>query len=594
MKKSISILAVALAFGLTSCDDLFVPAQENNQGINQMYKNPQYSEGVLANAYTRIPIGSYPFSEVATDDAVSNDDGNSWRKIASGTWSSSNNPTERWQNCRAAIQYINLFLDNAPMVLWDPDPIVAQMFMDREMAEAYALRAMYMYYLLEAHAGYNNSGELLGVPIITEAEDGGSNFNVARNSFTECVEAMKEDAAKALAVLPLKYGDEAEMSRIQQRYEGSTMQMARRVFGDNFIGRIDGHIVEAFIAKMDLLGASPSFNKDSGVTWADAAASAATVLNRIGGVDGLDPTGNTWYCNTKDIDNLKMADLPKEILWAGERGKGNSLESDNFPPSLYGNGRINPTQNFVDCFGDADGYPIASSSLYRKDAPYAQRDPRLDLYVVYNGQRMGNQGTLITTASTGTNNDALNKLNGKSTRTGYYMRKLLRQDVSMDPVASMEQYHYTPRIRYTEMFLAYAEAANEAYGPTQAAPGANYSAYDVIKAIRNRGKVGQIAGDKYLESIKGDKDKMRELIRNERRIELSFEGHRFWDLRRWNVDLSKLNEDARGMNITTDNTGDHYEEFTVDNRQYRDYMYYGPIPYTEVLKFSALDQNKGW
>ncbi|MDE6693510.1 MAG: RagB/SusD family nutrient uptake outer membrane protein, partial [Muribaculaceae bacterium] len=75
MKKSISILAVALAFGLTSCDDLFVPAQENNQGINQMYKNPQYSEGVLANAYTRIPIGSYPFSEVATDDAVSNDDG---------------------------------------------------------------------------------------------------------------------------------------------------------------------------------------------------------------------------------------------------------------------------------------------------------------------------------------------------------------------------------------------------------------------------------------------------------------------------------------------------------------------------------------
>lgn len=594
MKKSVSILAVALACGLTSCDDLFSPAQENNQGINQMYHNPQYSEGVLANAYTRIPIGSYPFSEVATDDAVSNDDGNSWRMIASGTWSSSNNPAERWQNCRAAIQYINLFLDNAEKVAWDPDPVVAQMFMDREMAEAYALRAMYMYYLLEAHAGYNAAGELLGVPIITVAEDASANFNVPRNTFVECVEAMKEDAAKALEMLPLKYGDEADMNRILSRYDGATMQMVRRVFGENFIGRIDGHIVEAFLAKMDLLAASPGFNKDSGINWADAAASAATVLNRIGGLEGFDPTGNTWYCNTKDIEELKMAALPKEILWAGERGKGNGLEADNFPPSLYGNGRVNPTQNFVDCFGDADGYPITNSSLYRADAPYAQRDPRLDLYVVYNGQRMGNQGSQIITAETGSNNDALNKLNGKSTRTGYYMRKLLRQDVSLDPVASIEQYHYTPRIRYTEMFLAYAEAANEAYGPTQAAPGANYSAYDVIQAIRKRGKVGQMGVDKYLESIKGDKDKMRELIRNERRIELSFEGHRFWDLRRWNVPISELNADAKGMSITTDNTGDHYKVITVDNRLYKDYMYYGPIPYSEVLKFSALDQNKGW
>lgn len=193
---------------------------------------------------------------------------------------------------------------------------------------------------------------------------------------------------------------------------------------------------------------------------------------------------------------------------------------------------------------------------------------------------------VVTTAVDGTNNDALNKLTGSSTRTGYYLRKLLRQDISLDPNGTTEEYHYTPRIRYTEMFLLYAEAANEAWGPTGSGSH-GYSAYDVIKAIRQRAGIGLENGDAYLESVKGDKDKMRELIRNERRIELSFEGHRFWDLRRWKADL---NETTKGMSIS-DNS---FNVIDVESRHYKDYMFYGPIPYSEVLKFSELSQNKGW
>lgn len=94
MKKSIILSALALSMTLVSCDDLFEPAIENNLGMEYMYNNPSYAEGILGNAYTRIPCGSYPFSEVATDDAVSNDASNSWRKIAAGSWTSSNNPAE--------------------------------------------------------------------------------------------------------------------------------------------------------------------------------------------------------------------------------------------------------------------------------------------------------------------------------------------------------------------------------------------------------------------------------------------------------------------------------------------------------------------
>lgn len=586
MKKFIYLISLAAV--LTSCDDLFEPAIENNLGIDYMYGNANYAEGILANGYTRIPIGSYPFSEVATDDAVSNDDTNSYRKMAAGTWTSASNPTDRWTNCKAAIQYINLFLERADGVHWADDEMVSQMFCDREKAEGYALRAMYNYYLLEAHAGYTADGELLGVPIIEQSEDQSSNFNVPRNTFQECVAAIRADAAKALEVLPWEYGDAAEMSRIQARYPGSAAGQVNRVFGDNFCGRISGRVVEAFLAKLNLLGASPAYAANSGITWAEAADAAATVLDHIGGVAGMDPTGWTWYCNTEDIKNITASTIPAEVLWMSERSTSNSLESDNYPPSLYGNGRINPTQNFVDAFPMANGYPIsdAGNSGYNANDPYTGRDPRLAAYVTYNGMTCGKTNGTVTTAADGDNNDALNKYNGRSTRTGYYLRKLLRQDINLDPNATTSEYHYTPRIRYTEMFLLYAEAANEAYGPTQSGSH-GYSAYDVIKALRARAGVGAANGDAYLESIKGDKDKMRELIRNERRIELSFEGHRFWDLRRWKANL---NETAKGMRIS----GTSYATFDVDTRNFRDYMYYGPIPYSEVIKFSELVQNQGW
>lgn len=585
MKKIITICAFAAC--LTGCDDLFEPAIENNLGLEYMYENSQYAEGILANAYTCIPCAGYSFNDVATDDAVSNDAENSWRKIASGMWTANNNPADRWTSCRSAIQYINLFLANADKVKWAKDEVVAQMFCDREKAEAYGLRAMYMYYLLEAHAGYTEDGVLMGVPILTEPEAAGSNFNVPRSTFVDCMKALKEDARWALEGLPWEYGDAAEMQRLSAKYAGADQGKVTRVFGANFIGRMSGKVVEAFVAKADLLAASPAYSDQSGVDWKTAAASAAKVLNHIGGVDGMDPTGWTWYCNVDDIEKLSPTESPAEILWRGERAKSLSLEEDNFPPTLYGNGRINPTQNLVDAFPMLNGYPVSHlSGEYDENLPYANRDPRLEAYILYNGCKAGNTNKEIFTAADGTTNDALNKVVGRSTRTGYYLRKLLRQDISLDPNAKADQYHYTPRIRYTEIFLAYAEAANQAYGP-QDKGGNGYSAYDVVKKLRHRAGIGRDNGDAYLESIKNDQAKMAELIRNERRIELCFEGFRFWDLRRWK---SNLTETAKGMNIS----GTRYTPMEVDKRSFSEYMYYGPIPYSEVLKYDELKQNQGW
>lgn len=163
------------------------------------------------------------------------------------------------------------------------------------------------------------------------------------------------------------------------------------------------------------------------------------------------------------------------------------------------------------------------------------------------------------------------------------MKKLLREDVNVDPSSSTSQRHFNTHIRYTELFLNYAEAANEAWGPNGSGSSA-YSAKDVISAIRERAGIEQ--PDSYLESI-SDQDRLRQLIRNERRIELCFESFRFWDLRRWEEDLTVP---ARGIQIE----GNNYTPFNVEERAYNnDYMHFGPIPDGEVNKFNLI-QNDGW
>ncbi|MDN3670387.1 RagB/SusD family nutrient uptake outer membrane protein [Echinicola jeungdonensis] len=587
LKIGLIITALVVVAG---CSDLIDPAVENIQSKDNIRERPGMIQGLLLNAYLRIPTNGYSFSEMATDDAVSNDLDNGFLNIATGQWASNNNPLDRWSSANSAIQYLNEMLVEVGNTEYASNPRVNQMFMDRLTGETYGLRALFMYYLLQAHGGISE-GELLGVPIFLEPQTVDSDFNIPRATFAECMAQIYSDIEKAMDLLPMDYYNISDASLMPSRYREAGTQLSEynRVFGDDAKQLVSGRIVRAIRAQVALLAASPSFNLDGDQSkWTDAATYAGNLLNTIGGVSGLDPNGVTWYNNTSVIDGLGAGNNPPEILWRGSiGGPSNNLESRNFPPTLYGDGLVNPTQNLVDAFPMANGYPISDpASGYSDDAPYANRDRRLAQFIILNGSTAGPTGTTINTALDSDTNDGLNKVE-TSTRTGYYMRKLLRQDVNLDPVANTGQRHIQPRIRYTEIFLIYAEAANEAWGP-MASGSFGFSAYDVIKAIRERAGIGTDNGDTYLESIKSDQEAMRELIRNERRLELSFEGFRFWDLRRWGLDLT---ETAQGIRIEN---GDDFSIIDVENRVYQDYMIYGPVPYSERLKFSALQQNRGW
>ncbi len=585
-------VAAALSVASMSCSDLLEPAFEPSKDPDQMIDYANYADQLLYSAYIMMPYTSNVQSDMATDDAVCNDNANEYLKLATGAWNANNGTLSIWKNGRGSIQFINELLSRVDEVKFSDNEKKNELFARRIKGEALGLRALFMFHLLRQHGGYVG-GELLGVPLLLEPENSQSDFNQPRATFKACMEQLLADADQAAELLPNDYGNLSSAADIPAKFQsyGLSSDEYNDVFGDIFTGRLTARIANAISAQAALMAASDAFSAGSGITWEDAANRAAKVIDSKGGVSGLAQNGHLWY-SASEVNNNKSFVNPAEVLWRANVDAGRSLEEEYFAPTLRGKGRVNPTQNLVDAFPMANGYPItdAAHSGYDKNNPYADRDPRLEAYIVFNGSKCGHNNATITTATYGTNNDALNAEQGYSTRTGYYMRKLLRNDVNCDPSVEDNKDHIPARIRFTEIYLAYAEAANEAWGPTGSGSH-GYSAYDVIKAIRNRAGIGQYGGDPYLESCRGSKDAMRDLIRNERRIELCFEGKRFWDLRRWKADIT---DTARGMRISGSEGSPVYEVIDVESRRYDTYMIYGPIPYGETVKFSNLVQNDGW
>lgn len=585
MNNFFLILITAFVLTFTSCDDLIEPNIANNRGLDAMYADPEFAAGVLLNGYTRIPTNGYSFNDVATDNAVTNNLQNNFRRAATGQWDSNFNPFDQWNNSKAAIQYLNIFIQEVDKVNWANDEVVRSLFARRLKGEAYGLRALYMYFLLQAHSGVTDNNQLLGVPILLQPETVASNFNIPRNTFQECLNQIYSDIELASQLLPLDY---ETATAIPAGFPDVDLSIYNRVFDNQARGRVSKRIVMFLKAQVALLAASPAYNlNNSQSAWATAASAAGELLAINGGIGGIDPNGLTWYRNA-EIETLGSGVNSREVVWRGDIANSNNLELEHFPPSLFGSGRLNPTQNLVDAFPASNGYPITNpSSNYNAANPYANRDARLNHYILLNGTTAGVANTVISTASNSTTIDGLNRVE-TSTRTGYYMKKLLRQDVNLNPQTRTQQRHYNARMRYTELYLIYAEAANEAFGP-RGTSSYGFSAYDVIRALRNR---AGITNDVYLASIGSDKDAMRTLIKNERRLELCFEGFRFWDLRRWKENLT---EPAKGVNIQTTSGSSTFTIIPeVEERSFTPDMIYGPIPYLETLKFNALIQNKGW
>jgi len=556
-KILLSILIITGTF-FTSCEKLLNPDPANFYAESRFWKDPVFAEGVLSNAYIVLP-SSYTLDETATDDAVTNVTTSSYVRMNKGEWSSQFDPMTSWSTAYKAIYYVNYFLTIVDKVEWSwTSAVKNEYFRQRFTGEAYGMRAWWNFELLKRHGGKTADGSLLGIILLDKPMDNTSDWStLKRSSYDACIQAIYADIDKAMAILPLDYAN------ITGNVDYNS------VYTPDNKGRMCGRILKALKSRVALHVASPAFGSTQ-AKWEAAADAAAKSLADIGGVTGLSATGRKFYLTLTDAD----------IIWRGNVQSINTWESNNFPPTLNGKGQTNPSQNLVDAFPMATGYPITVAPTYNPQNPYVGRDPRLKDYIVYKGNTIGT--TVINTNT----EDAQNGLNRAvlATRSGYYLKKLLRENVNIVPPSNTVQQHFVTYLRYTEMFLNYAEAANEAWGPTADPRGYGFTPTTIIAAIRKRGGLAQ--PDLYLGTIT-TQAAMRDLIRNERRIELCFEGFRFWDLRRWNANLT---ETAKGMQITNN----VYTSIDIEERMYDPYKNFGPIPYGDLLKNKQLVQNDGW
>ncbi len=595
MKKLIQYSIIALLVStFHSCADFLAPSNENLITADYVLKDPASAEGLMLNAYSNI-VNAYVFSDPATDDAVSNQTSNGFRRMATGELSANFNPITRWDKYQG-IFYVNRFLTVVDSIKWMDNPELSTLYNRRLKGEALALRALLHFYILEANAGKDASGNLLGIPYYTKFIPANGDLNVPRLSFTATVDSIMTDFNNAYNYLPYVYlaaGDSANIPTKDLGYNKKYYLTANSI---NYNQRLNGKIVKALQARVKLFAASKAYLNDINA-YKEAANSASGVL--AANLYAFAPDAVEFYNADADASN-------PEFLWRASVSTSSSQEANIFPPTLNGKGYINPTQNLVDAFYMKDGYPITNTSItnpYNPQDPYANRDPRLAKYVIYNGSTFA--GSTIYTNTLDSvpgivvgkkvlNLNGINKVPLQSTRTGYYLKKLMRPDVVI-PVSGTAtgQKHYSAFFRYTELYLILAEAENEIGGPDYKEGTSTMSARDILRKIRNRAL--SITVDNYLDGINNQID-MRKLIQNERRLELCFEGFRIWDLRRWDLPLT---ETATGysctptlVGVTTTNV---YSKIDVETRMYEGGKFrYMPLMYNELQKYPNLVQNAGW
>jgi len=601
------ILSCFVMFVVSSCkkDGFLGATSTTNLSQTTVFSDSANAEGFLANIYSNVGFAVNPARfayqspttlvvtpcgglDAACDESeMSHTFSTDALSFAIGSVNAGNVGHDAFDTCYYYIRAVNQLFKNLPIV-----PIKA-VNKTQMKAEGQFLRAWYYFILLE-HYG--------GVPIVgNNIYDYTQKIPEVRSTFEQTVDYITSQCDSAAAVLP-------------------TVQS-----GLNY-GRASAGACYALEARVLLYAASPLFNKAPGVPgpngnkapmdiasaqqlllvgygnysatrWTAARDAAAKVY----GLGAYSLSSNTsfisGYGNISAFQYLFPQRVNTEYIFQLMEPSSNTILEGLFqPPSRTGANGAFPYQGMVDAFPMANGKAITDpTSGYDPTNPYTNRDPRLYASIIYdqallgvrtpNGQISGYSPVNIFLSP-----DADGVLQGgtdavyQGTPTGYYNNKML------DPNAISEGFFNVsarcfPLIRYAEILLDYAEAENEVSGP-------DATVYALINAIRARAGLNPSALPANLSQTD-----MRTAIQNERRIELAYEGHRFWDVRRWLIADQTENIEAQGMEVdryTKPTVSVNYKEFVVRQHNFHTAMYLWPFPQNEIGKGAGLIQNPGY
>jgi len=416
---------------------------------------------------------------------------------------------------------------------------------------------------LRAHAYFMMTSFFGGVPLLKEPLDLNDDFNIPRNTYEECMNFVVEEFDRSAEELPLEW-DNSNRGRITK---GAALAMKSRAL---------------------LYMASPLNNpEDDKTKWQKAADAAKAVIDL--GQYSLFPDYKGVFLEENQFNS--------EIIWCRtfdyvNINEGVRIEQSLYPNGYNGYGQVHPIQNLVDDFQMTNGKspilgyeedytPIVNpESGYDPQNPYINRDPRFYATILFDGAEFKDREVeTFYPGGKDTREGALAPHN--ATLTGYYVRKFIDENITNPTPQNTSN---TPWIfsRYAEVLLNYSEALYNL--------GEEELAREYLNMVRSRPTV-------EMPDILDSGEELLKSIQLERRIELVFESHRYFDIRRWKIAPEVINEIGRlKMDIQKNkDTGEKsYSVSFFQPRHFHERNYLLPIPQSEIEKNAALKQNPGY
>lgn len=487
--------------------------------------------------------------DAATDDAIHVYESSAIQRIVNGTWSANYTVDDKFAYYYNAIHDANYYLTTLSGLTFDTweNGDDYQDWMQNYDNYQYQVCFLRAYFYFELVRRYQN------VPLITKPLSQTEANQIEPSSAQEVLKFIINECTEIAPKLPIKSTSIAQAEN----------------------GRATRAMAMALKSRAALYAASPLYNTNGdNAKWTEAAKASHDIIASAGELGlGLDTYANLF--KSKNYNS-------KEVILCRPTGTSKTFEQANYPMGVTGgNTTTCPTENLASAFEMKDGRAFDWNDPTMKANPYKDRDPRFYLTIVHNGM-LWPAKKAVDISEGGANGLPLTN----ATTTGYYLRKYVDNSISFEAGSTTAATHHNWILfRYAEVLLNYAEAMIHVNGNCDFKD-ATYtmSAREALNAVRKRAGMPEVAAcsqDEFLTRVK-----------HERRVEMAFEGQRFWDLRRWkNLDETK---NIYAVRITHHNGVLSYEKTLLSERSVSDKLYFYPIANVELFKNKKLVQNSGW
>ncbi len=556
---------LGLILTLTACDYLDFDESDRLYDEEAVFTNFAYTTNLLNHVYSYLQqdfgiLGNGAMRDCATDDAEFANPNNSVQDMNIGTWSALNVKddvfAEMYRGIRAANNFIENFNDSAYLdYKYNVNYPEWEDAFQYYLYEARALRA-YMYFELAKRYG--------DVPLITDVLTIEQANSTGKSSFEDVVDFIVSECDVVSNHLPHNYLETKNQET----------------------GRVTKGFVLALKSRVLLYAASPLHNnEDDAAKWERAAAASLALI------DSARTKG--WYQKESGAYGVNNFGSKEVILFKNNTNSSN-FERFNFPVRFTAGQTsytgVCPSQNLVDAFETKNGYPVVLTNTgwlsddpdFNPQNPYSDRDPRFYQTILYDGADF--KGQTIETFIGGNDQGGVT---AGGTATGYFLKKYVVEDVNFTPGNLVSKPHYWIIFRYGEILLNYAEAMMGAFNdPDYTDASFPISAREALNEVREAVPMPAI------NEVNATDFTSR--LRNERRVELAFEDHRFWDVRRWKIGSSTQKE-IFGIRIVDDFGVKTYNRFKYESRVWSEKMNLYPINQQELYRNNNLEpQNQGW